>query len=126
MKLGVYSLHENYKELFQADKSPELMFYFKGNLDQKYGVSNYFSNTRNYIIRKCGGFCNHSPSLELFCSYTCIDGLPIDESSIYDPKDPCANRDPRCTYTIQPYKTKYSSDYAEYEQSKIDKTFPDK
>ena len=126
MKLGVYSLHENYKELFQADKSPELMFYFKGNLDQKYGVSNYFSNTRNYIIRKCGGFCNHSPSLELFCSYTCIDGLPIDESSLYDPKDPCANRDPRCTYTIQPYKTKYSSDYAEYEQSKIDKTFPDK
>lgn len=28
--------------------------------------------------------------------------------------------------TIQPFKTKYSADYAEYEQSKVDGTFPEK
>lgn len=64
--------------------------------------------------------------MELFCSYTCTDGLPIDKSPLYNPKDPFANRDPRLAMTIQPFKTKYSADYAEYEQSKKDGTFPEK
>lgn len=126
MNLGVYSLHPNYRQLFQADKSNELIFYFKGFHDQKYGVSKYFSNVKQYIIRQIGGFSNHSPSLELFCSYTCTDGLPIDKSPLYNPKDPFANRDPRCAYTIQPFKTKYSPDIAEYEKSKADGTFAEK
>ena len=83
-------------------------------------------NVRDFVIRKIGGHCNQSPSLELFCSYTCTDGLPIDKSPLYNPKDPFANRDPRLAMTIQPFKTKYSADYAEYEQSKKDGTFPEK
>lgn len=126
MDLGVYELHENYLDLFKVDYSPEFIFYFKGNLDQLYSVSKYFSNVQDYIIRQVGGHINHSPSFELLCSYTCTDGLPIDESPLYNPKDPFENRDPRCTYTIQPFKTKFSSDYAEYEQSKVDQTFPQK
>ena len=125
MNLQVYSLHDNYAELFKADVSPELMFYFKGDLLLKKGYG-LFTNIKDYVLRKYGGFANRSPSLELFCAYTCTDGLPIDESPLYNPKDPFANRDPRLAMTIQPFKTKYSADYAEYEQSKIDGTFPEK
>lgn len=125
MNLGVYKLHDNYIDLFKADSSPELMFYFKGDLNLKKG-DGLFGNVYNYVIRKIGGASNRSPSLELFCSYTCTDGLPIDKSSLYNPKDPFANRDPRLAMTIQPFKTKYAADYNEYEQSKIDGTFPEK
>jgi hypothetical protein len=125
MNLGVYKLQDNYLDLFKADSSPELLFYFKGNLSQKYGISP-FDGIKNFVIRKLGGYANMSPSLELLCSYTCIDGLPIDESPLYNPKDPFENRDPRLSYTIQPFKTKFSKDYAEYVKSKEDGTFPSK
>lgn len=125
MNLNVYKLHDNYRDLFLADSSPELMFYFKGDLTQKYGIK-HFAYVRDFIIRKIGGFCNQSPSVQLFCSYTCTDGLTIDKSPLYNTKDPFENRDPRLAYTIQPFKTKGAKDYAEYEQSKIDKTFPEK
>ncbi|WP_278961224.1 RagB/SusD family nutrient uptake outer membrane protein [Parabacteroides johnsonii] len=125
MDLGVYKLHDNYREMFQATSSPEFMFYFKGDLTLKKGYG-FMENVRDFVIRKIGGHCNQSPSLELFCSYTCTDGLPIDKSPLYNPKDPFANRDPRLAMTIQPFKTKYSADYAEYEQSKKDGTFPEK
>lgn len=125
MDSNVYSLHPDYGELFKADASPELMFYFKGDLALKRGFG-LFAGIKNYVIRKLGGYANQGPSLELFCSYTCTDGKPIDQSPLYNPKDPFANRDPRLAATIQPFKTKYSADYAEYEQSKVDGTFPEK
>lgn len=125
MNLEVYKLHDNYQQLFIADSSPEFMFYFKGDLTLKKGYG-LFSGIKNYVIRKLGGYANQGPSLELLCSYTCIDGLPIDESPLYNPKDPFENRDPRLAMTIQPFKTKYSSDYEEYEKSKTDGTFPQK
>ena len=101
------------------------MYYFKGDLTQKKGFG-LFSDIINRVIRQINGTAGQSPSLELFCSYTCIDGLPIDESPLYNPKDPFENRDPRLAMTIQQFKTKYSTDYAEYEQSKIDGTFAEK
>lgn len=125
MNLGIYKLHDNYADLFKADSSPELMFYFKGSLNLKKGYG-LLADIRGFVIRKVGGVANQSPTLELFCSYNCTDGLPIDKSPLYNPKDPFANRDPRLAMTIQPFKTKYSADYAEYEQSKIDGTFPKK
>lgn len=125
MNLEVYQLHDNYSELFKANSSPELMFYFKGDLTLKKGYG-FFGDVGSYVIRKIGGTTSRSPSLELFCSYTCIDGLPIDKSPLYNSKDPFANRDPRLAMTIQPFKTKYSADYVEYEQSKVDGTFKEK
>lgn len=125
MSLGVYKLHDNYRDMFKANSSSEFMFYFKGDLTLKKGYG-FMENVRNFVIRKVGGHCNQGPSLELLCSYTCTDGLPIDKSSLYNPKDPFANRDPRMAMTIQPFKTKYSADYAEYVQSKIEGTFPQK
>lgn len=126
-KKGYYTLHNNYLDLFTADSSPELMFYFKGDLTLKKGQGPVFSYIPAYTRRQISGsFANKSPSLELLCSYTCIDGKPINESDKYNPQAPFENRDPRLAMTIQPYKTKFSADYAEYEQSKVDKTFPEK
>jgi hypothetical protein len=70
------------------------MFYFIGDLTLRKGFG-FMSNVRDFVIRKVGGHCNQSPSLELLCAYTCTDGLPIDQSPLYNPKDPFANRDPR-------------------------------
>ena len=125
MALGTYQLHNDFASLFTADTSPELIFYFKADINLKYGVG-FFSALPNYVTRKIGGYCNTGPSLPLLCSFTCIDGLPIDESPLYNPKDPFENRDPRLACTIQPFKTKYSKDFDEYEQSKVDGTFPEK
>ena len=36
---------------------------------------------------------------------TCTDGLPIDESPLFNPRKPFENRDPRCTYTIVEHGT---------------------
>ena len=125
MSSGVYSLHPNYKDLFTATSSPELMFYFQGNLTQKKGVGK-FSNVKDLVIRKIGGYSNQGPSYELFVSYPCIDGLRIDKSPLFDSKDPFKNRDPRMAYTIQPFMSKYSEDFEAYQQARIDGTLPEK
>lgn len=125
MELGVYKLHDNYLKLFQADYSDELIFWFRGDLSVPYGVGP-FSNVRNFCLRTFGAHTNRGPSYQLYCSYLCTDGLPIDESPLYDYRDPFNNRDPRMKYTIQPFKTPYSADWEEYNASKLDGTFAEK
>ncbi|MCF0167386.1 MAG: RagB/SusD family nutrient uptake outer membrane protein, partial [Bacteroidales bacterium] len=125
MDLNEYQLHDNYQTLFQAYSSPELIFWFKGDLSVPYGVGP-FARVSNYAPRTIGGTSNRGPSYQLFCSYLCIDGLPIDESPLYNPKDPFENRDPRMAYTCMPFKTKYSKDYDEYLQSRQDGTIEQK
>ena len=41
-----------------------------------------------------------SPTQDLIDSYPCIDGLPIDESPLYDPTHPFENRAPRLGYSV--------------------------
>ncbi len=125
MALNAYSLHSNYKDLFTATSSPELMFYFQGDLSVPYGVGP-FSNVRNFTLRTLGAHTNTGPSYQLYSSYLCTDGLPIDKSPLYEPKDPFRNRDPRMAYTIQPFKTPYSPDYEEYLKAREDGTFAEK
>ena len=125
MELNAYTLHSNYKDLFTATSSKELMFYFQGDLSVPYGVGP-FSNVRNFTLRTLGAHTNTGPSYQLYASYLCTDGLPIDESPLYEPKDPFRNRDPRMAYTIQPFKTPYSPDYAEYMAAREDGTFAQK
>src|SRR5690606_19366239 len=38
-------------------------------------------------------------------TYTCTDGLPIDESPLFDPQNPFKDRDPRCAATIVEFGT---------------------
>ena len=114
MDAGTYSLEPNYQELFQKPYSNELIFYFQGNKDLRYYCADLYGSVNNYCLRQIGGNCNRGPSIQLVCSYLCTDGLPIDESLLYDPKNFWANRDPRLTYTVQPFMLKNDPRYSDY------------
>jgi hypothetical protein len=101
--LGVYSLHPDFGQLFLTSTriSPELIFTIprsKELLDNSESVSSMYP-------RNQGGTATAQPSWELFCSFLCTDGLPIDKSPLYSPKEPFKNRDPRCAYTCVEFGT---------------------
>lgn len=106
MDLGVYELHSDYATLFLSKtKNPkELVF---GNARSTLlNVTN--GDTKNWISRLAGGWgAAVGPSWQLFCSYLCTDGLPIDESPLFDPRNPFKNRDPRCTATLVEFGTQW-------------------
>ena len=108
MDLNVYKLHDNYQNLFTASWSDEWIFFFRGDvaLRKYYWAANDIANC---ISRLSGGWGGQkAPSYELICAYPCVDGLPIDESPLYNPKDVFENRDPRMTMSIAPFASAYS------------------
>ena len=108
MDLGVYQLHDNYQNLFSASWSDEWIFFFRGDVS----LRRYYwaaAEIQNCIPRLAGGWGGlKAPSYELVCAYPCIDGLPIDKSPLYNPKDLFENRDPRMAMTIVPFATAYT------------------
>lgn len=109
MDLGVYKLHPNYADLFTCSYSDEAIFYFRGDVALKQYYWMTANNVQDFISRLSGGWGGaRAPGLELVCAYTCIDGKPIDESPLYNPKDIFESRDPRMAMTIQPFATPYT------------------
>jgi len=101
MDLGVYTLHSNFSNLFLAStrKSPESILVFPRSIEFNSLV--YAPGTvQAYVPRNRGGYASRYPSMDLFYSFLCSDGKPIDESPLFDPKMPFKNRDPRCVATI--------------------------
>lgn len=96
MNLNVYSLHPDFGELFAyaGKNSKEAIFV----LTYLKGVMTF--NPSNFYSRLGGGASNKVPGQALIDSYLCTDGLPIDQSPLYDPQHPFANRDPRLGYTV--------------------------
>lgn len=94
--LEEYSLYPDYRELFLAStkNTDEQIFGLPNS-----GDLNYYWDAdwivKRYTPRNNGGFVSYQPSWDLFCSYLCADGLPIDESPLFDPQKPFENRDPR-------------------------------
>lgn len=104
--LGVYKLFPDYSTLFlnKTKNSVETIF------SVAYSVSlrtNFPLNPKSYMTRTSGGFGSATPSWDLLCSYLCTDGLTIDKSPLFNPKEPFKNRDPRCTATIVEFGTKW-------------------
>ena len=108
MDLGVYKLHNNYRDLFITNWSDEWIFFLRGDV----GLKKYYfaaSDVLNCISRLSGGWGGQkAPSYELICAYPCIDGKPNDESPMYNPKDIFENRDPRMAMTIVPFASAYT------------------
>ncbi len=104
MTLG-YTLYPDYGELFLSrTKNPdEVLFSMPRSIELDVQVG----NVKNVISRNAGGWGAHNPSWDLLASYLCTDGLPVDESAVFDPKDPFKNRDPRCNATIVPFQTEH-------------------
>lgn len=105
MDLGVYALHPDYSALFlsKTKGTKEGIFVIPRSIQLGEFLGDeytWFSCTRN-----AGGLSWLNPSWELFCSYLCTDGLPINESPLFNPREPFKNRDPRCTATIVEFQT---------------------
>lgn len=101
LDLGVYELYPDFQELFYSKTGRTSETIFSVPRSSTLGVRR---NIRPMLPRNVGGWGGqHGPSWDLWCSFLCIDGLPIDESPLFDPSKPFENRDPRCGYTITPF-----------------------
>ena len=96
MTSGKCSLYPDYRKLFlsapQQSNPDEILF---STLYAYPDVTNTAGQARI-----CWGA--QKPRKELLDAYLCIDGLPTDESPLFDPGDPYSNRDPRCLQTVNP------------------------
>ncbi|MHA7944946.1 RagB/SusD family nutrient uptake outer membrane protein [Formosa sp. 3Alg 14/1] len=104
IELGVYDLHQDYGDYFlsKTRRSEETIFAIPRSLEL--GVS---WASKNFYTRTPGGSSVAQPSWELFVSYLCTDGLPVDESPLFNPQDPFTNRDPRLHETIVEFGTEH-------------------
>jgi len=93
--LGVYSLYPDYGDFFGQKNTSETVFAIPRSVE----LGKYI-NIEQIVCRNCGGYSTVQPSWDLFCSFLCTDGLPIDESPLFNPHEPFKNRDPRCAQTI--------------------------
>lgn len=102
--LNKYSLYPSFSDLFlsKTKNSVESVFVIPRSIDLSSAFNALLQggNITAYLPRTVGGTSTGNPSWDLFCSYLCTDGLPIDESPLYNPRKPFLNRDPRCTATI--------------------------
>lgn len=104
---GAYSLHPSYAPLFlkAGETSPELIISIPRDEAQK--VFSSGTNVQDQLPRNTGGFGAQIPTREIVDAYECTDGKPIDESPLYNPLNPFANRDPRLTATIVEFNTQW-------------------
>lgn len=102
--LGVYSLESSYRTLFlqKTKTSKEFIFILPRSISMNIDVISS-TTVKNKMIRNAGGWAATDPSWDLLAAYTCTDGLPIDESPLFDSHNPFSNRDPRCSETIVPF-----------------------
>lgn len=107
MDLGVYKLHPDFSNLFLSTtkNSSESIFLLPRSVENKVTLGNW--TVMNELPRNPGGWGAFTPSWDLLAAYTCTDGLPIDESPLFDSHNPFKNRDPRCTATIVEFGTNH-------------------
>lgn len=96
IRSGKFSLSNNYKNLFLAatqDNNPEIIFssrylnpdrYAAEGADQKYGAAAALNARQEFVDE-----------------FECLDGKPISESPLYDPRKVFEKRDPRLSLTIR-------------------------
>src|SRR5690554_1566763 len=105
MDLNVHNLYPDFGELFltKTRNPDELIFAIPRSR-----ALNVTRNVRDFLPRNPGGWGGaQAPSWDLFHAFICIDGLPIDESPLYDPNNPFDNRDPRCAATIVEFQSRH-------------------
>lgn len=102
---GVYALYPSYRNLFlkEGENCKELIISLPR--DEAQNVYNGAAYVKDNISRNAGGYGAQIPTRSLVDGYECTDGKPIDESAIYDPHNPFANRDPRLTESVVEFGT---------------------
>lgn len=95
---GKFSLYNNYTNLFLAkgqDNNPEIIFSVRYLLPD---AGNFAGNASPEQLWAHGH--SLSPIQQFVDAFECTDGLPITQSSLYDPSLPFKNRDPRLVATV--------------------------
>ncbi len=94
---GTYQIDDDYARIFtfEGSESPEVVM----QIQYLRGVQTH-NLPRNFFSRMTLGHSNKKPPQDLVDSYGDSNGVPIDESPIYDPLNPNENRDPRLHYTL--------------------------
>ena len=107
MDLNVYSLASDYGSVFLQSTGviPEKVFAIPRSIENSVTLDEWF--VKNGLPRNAGGYGSYNPSWDLLAAYLCTDGLPIDESPLFNPQKPFENRDPRCTATIVEFGTEH-------------------
>lgn len=107
MDLNVYSLASDYGSVFLQSTGviPEKVFSIPRSIENSVLLDEWF--VKNGLPRNAGGYGSYNPSWDLLAAYPCTDGLPIDESPLFNPQKPFENRDPRCTATIVEFGTEH-------------------
>ncbi len=103
---GHRSLAKNFDDLFnitgqkKSDVRNELLFelMYSDQGSRRFHMIGFGQVSRNY------GQTGRHPAGILADTYECIDGKRIDESPLYDPKNPSKNRDPRFSSTLWMHK----------------------
>ena len=105
--LGVYTLEPDFAKLFkQSTKvNPEKIFVLPRSIENEVVLDSWV--VKNGLPRNAGGYGSYNPSWDLLAAYLCTDGLPIDESPLFNPRKPFENRDPRCAMTIVEFNTEH-------------------
>ena len=100
MDLGVYELYPSFRDLFlqSLHNTTESLFSIPRSITYNVNAINW----ADYLPRNSGGWAANGPTWDLLAAFLCTDGLPIDESPLFDPHNPFLNRDPRCAETIVP------------------------
>lgn len=97
MDLDVYELHTDYEALFgrPGETSSEVMFTMP--FQEGFATTQF---PRAQGSRNRNSYSTVVPTQSMIDSYEGTDGLPIDESTVYDPSQPFENRDPRLKASI--------------------------
>lgn len=108
MDLNEYDLHADYASLFlQSTKTntKEKVFTFPRSIANDIILDLWLVN--NQLPRNSGGYAAACPSWDLLAAFLCTDGLPIDKSPLFDPREPFVNRDPRLAHTIVEFGSRH-------------------
>lgn len=103
--LNVYDLYPDFGELFlnKTHNTCEAVFSIARSYEYSGGTESQYLHKLGVtagLPRMHGGYCSKNPTWDLLWAFTCDDGLPIDKSPRYNPKNPWENRDPRLKATI--------------------------
>lgn len=103
MDLEVYELHPEFFNLFLSKTKTSKEFIFQIPRSLELNEIHPTGIPEGYLPRNHGGIASRNPSWELLAAFECIDGLMVDKSPLFDPRNPFKNRDPRCAMTIVPF-----------------------
>ncbi len=98
MDLNTYALYPAYKNLFTYEGIGNQEVIFDIQVVQDVDLGEFY--TQNFGPNSVGGWSSSCPLQSLVDAYECTDGLSINDSPLFDPNNPYANRDPRLAYSI--------------------------